>query len=372
MYSVRVGDSHAFTLQSHRKQHLRPCIPLSIRYYTFEFNNAWKQHNRTTFKILICIYAPKMTDAVADKINDKLYEYYKQFPGPAMCPTQFEYSNCNDDKWVERLLEILMDNPISDSVFEKFFRIINDQNIHLNKENEEIKRANDQNQKLTRIWTTLQNPNVIKETTLDDFLGTSGQPPQQQPPPQPPQQQQQQQQPPQQQQQQSKGLLSWFGIGGAWDLAKMNSTPNPAGCPIYAKKLDFNKCSDEDAIVDLLLNDARILQYLINHDETNMMKANKELKLENENLKRSYPNWKQLIEDNRELAFNINKAHRIAGTKSPVILDWKMGQDIKNWSFNIIPDKGGKTQRKTQQKTPRKTPRKTAKKYKRSRRYSKA
>ena len=43
--------SHAFTLQSHRKQHpfnLRPCIPLSIRYYTFEFlsfiiglNNAW-------------------------------------------------------------------------------------------------------------------------------------------------------------------------------------------------------------------------------------------------------------------------------------------------------------------------------------------
>ena len=306
-----------------------------------------------------------MTDADTDAINDKLYEYYKQFPGPAMCPTQFDYSNCNDDeRWIVRLL----DNPMTTSLFfQKLFSVVDAQNINLKKENEDIKGAQEQNQILTRLWTKLQNPGVIEKTTLDDFLGTSGQPPQQQQQLQQPQQQQLQQ-PPQQLQQlqqqqppqppQSNGFFGkWFGTGGALDLAKMNSTPKPAGCPVYAKKLDFNECSDENAIIDFLLNDARISQFIMKYDKSNTMHENNELKIENENLKRSYPNWNQLMKDNITLAFNINKAHRIAGTRSPLIGDWKMNQDYRLPAFKIRPDydyadQGGKKTRKiTRKKT---------------------
>ena len=275
-----------------------------------------------------------MNDAAADAINDKLYEYYQQSSAPSMCPTQFNYSNCNDNKWIERLVS----NPM---IPELLFSVLNDQNMNLKKENEVIKRVQDENQKLTRMWTTLQNPGMIEQTTMDDFLGTtsSGQP-QPQPQPQP--------------QQQSKGFFSWFGKGGGgFDFDKL-STPQqmqPAGCPVYSKKLDFNECSDVNTIVDFLLNDARISQYLMNYDETNALIENKALKIENETLKRRYPNWNQLMEDNRKLAIQINKAHRIAGTQSPLKIHWKMSYGEGNEYY--ISTTGGKKARKTAKKSKR-------------------
>jgi hypothetical protein len=264
-----------------------------------------------------------MTDAAGDAINTELYNRYQlQDEKQSMCPTQFDYSNCKDTKWIERLL-----NP---SLIPIIFSAINAQNVNLEKENTKIKELQIQNQKLIRIDRDMSG--VIEKKTLDDFLGTrsSGQ---------------QQQQP----QSQSKGFFSWFGKGGGFDFDKLNAIPMQDRCPLYSQKLSFNKCRDVNEIVDFLLNDARISQYLMNYDATALIKNN-ELKMENETLKPLLPG---LIKENEELAFRINNAHRIAGTQSPLKMNWGMsyGDEPRRPIEWTIAGGGMKTKRSKQSKS---------------------
>jgi hypothetical protein len=94
-----------------------------------------------------------------------------------------------------------------------------------------------------------------------------------------------------------------------------------------------------NAIVGFLLNDARILEYLMNKhmkeytalienralkDEYKMIE-NRELNAKNEMVENRESNTnvlKKLMDENYLLKFNINRAHRLAGTKSPLRLNW--------------------------------------------------
>jgi hypothetical protein len=272
-----------------------------------------------------------MTDAAGDAINTELYNRYQlQDENQSMCPTQFDYSNCKDTKWIERLLNL------QSSLIPRIFSAINAQNVNLEKENKKIKELQIQNQKLIRIDRDMSG--VIEEKTLDDFLGTrsSGQQQQQQPQPQ-----------------ESKGFLSrWFGTGGAFDFDRLNTIPMQDRCPLYSQKLSFNKCRDVNEIVDFLLNDARISQYLMNYDATALIKNN-ELKMENETLKPLLPG---LIKENGELVFRINNAHRIAGTQSPLKMNWRMsyGDEPRRpieWTIDEHAGGGRKTKRSKQSKS---------------------
>ena len=292
----------------------------------------------------MCI-CDKMTDAAGDAINTELYNRYQsQDEKQSMCPTQFDYSNCNDTKWIERLLNL------QSSLIPRIFSAINAQNVNLEKENKKIKELQIQNQKLIRIDRDMSG--VIEEKTLDDFLGTrsSGQ--------------QQQQQQPQPQPQESKGVFAkWFGTGGGFDFDRLNTIPMQDRCPLYSQKLSFNKCRDVNEIVDFLLNDARISQYLMNYDATALIK-NKELKMENETLKPLLPG---LIKENEELAFRINNAHRIAGTQSPLKMIWRMSHGDEprrpiEWTIDEHAGGGRKTKRSKQSKSRSKQSKRLSKK----------
>jgi hypothetical protein len=237
-----------------------------------------------------------------DEINRQLYAYQQQRSGPSVCPTQFDYSNCNDD-WIAKLL--------SDPMIPMLLNDVNIQNENLKKENAEVTRLQIENQELTRMARELSD--VIEETTLDDFLGpkSSGQG--------------QVKSQPLVQSQPPKGFMSrWFGQGGGLDLNRLNTIQQrqPVGCPVYTKKMNFNQC-DVNAIVDFLLKDARISEHLMTHstNDFNALIENRALRAENETLKSLFPDLNKL---NRELVFKVNSAHRIAGTKSPLKLNWKM------------------------------------------------
>jgi len=216
------------------------------------------------------------------QINQKLYEYQQKREGESVCPTNFDYSQCTDDEWIARLLS----DPIIKELFEK-----------LKKENEELIGLQVENQKLTNMLHELSG--TAEEITLGDFLGPKSlgqRPVQSQPPVQP-----------------ESGFWSRLFKGGGWDMEKLNQLPTQTGCPVYTRKLNFNKC-EMNTIVDFLLKDPRILKYLMKNrmEEYNALIKNREL------------NTVDLKDENYRLKFNINRAHRVAGTTSPLKLNWKM------------------------------------------------
>lgn len=131
------------------------------------------------------------------------------------------------------------------------------------------------------------------------------------------------------------------------------------GCPVYTRKLNFNQCH-VNAIVDFLLTNTRIAQYLMTNatKEYNALIENNALRKENEKL----PGLNELKEQNRLLGFQINVAHRERGTRSPVQNPpWKMPYpelSLVNEYYNYKHE-GGKMRRRRLVRKSRRLVRKT-------------
>ena len=89
----------------------------------------------------------------------------------------------------------------------------------------------------------------------------------------------------------------------------------------------------------------------MNYDATALIKNN-ELKMENETLK---PFLSGLMKENGELAFRINNAHRIAGTQSPLKMNWRMSYGYEprrpvEWTIDEHAGGGRKAKRSKRSK----------------------
>ena len=254
-------------------------------------------------------------DDVESQINEELYKYYKNRDAKPDCPIQFDYSQCTDE-WIATLLN----DPIISQIYDE----VNVQNERLRKENAERMELQDEIELRTGWLSDVQEP----AGTLTGLIGAKlrpGSAPPPPPPPSPPPSPPPPPPPPSQQQQSSfserlKGFAQLFGSKSkptkGWDMEKLKQPRGrQTGCPVYTQKLNFNQC-DVNAIVDFLLTNTRIAQYLMTNDtkEYNALIENNALRKENEKL----PGLNELKEQNRLLGFKINVAHRERGTRSPV------------------------------------------------------
>ena len=285
------------------------------------------------------------------QINQQLYTYHQQRNATPDCPTQFDYSQCTDE-WIAKLL--------SDPIIQQIYDEVNVQNKRLRTENAERMELQKEIELRTGWWSDVQEP----ADTLTGLIGAKlrpGSAPAPPPPaaPAPP--------PPSQQQQSSfserlKGFAQLFGSKSqpkkGWDMEKLNQPQGrQTGCPVYTRKLNFNQCH-VNAIVDFLLTNTRIAQYLMTNatKEYNALIENNALRKENEKL----PGLNELKEQNRLLGFKINVAHRERGTRSPVQNPpWKMTYP-EFMSYPALDEHvGGKMRRRLVRKTRRRLVRKT-------------
>ena len=293
------------------------------------------------------------------QINQQLYAYHQQRNATPDCPTQFDYSQCTDE-WIAKLL--------SDPIIQQIYDEVNVQNERLRTENAERMELQKEIELRTGWLSDVQEPAY----TLTGLIGAKLRPgsapaapaapapaaPAAPAPPAPP---------PSQQQQSSfserlKGFAQLFGSKSqpkkGWDMEQLNQPQGrQTGCPVYTRKLNFNQC-DVNAIVDFLLTNTRIAQYLMTNatKEYNALIENNALRKENEKL----PGLNELNEQNRLLGFKINVAHRERGTRSPVQNPpWKMPYPTSDEAFEYYNHGGGKMRRRRLVRKSRRLVRKT-------------
>ena len=288
---------------------------------------------------------------VKSQINQQLYTYHQQRNATPDCPTQFDYSQCTDE-WIAKLL--------SDPIIQQIYDEVNVQNERLRTENAERMELQKEIELRTGWWSDVQEPAVTLTGLIGAKLrpGSAPAPPPPAapaPPPPPP--------PPSQQQQSSfsEMFAQLFGSKSqpkeGWDMEKLNQPQGrQTGCPVYTRKLNFNQCH-VNAIVDFLLTNPRIAQYLMtnNTKEYNALIENNALRKENEKLPLN-----ELKEQNRLLGFKINFAHMERKTRSPVQNPpWQMSYPTSDEAFEYYNHGGGKMRRRLVRKSRRRLVRKT-------------